>query len=138
MAQLHPYLQFGGNCREAMTFYQTCLGGELWVQTFGESPAAQDTPAALHDRVLHAQLGGGAMVLMGSDGMGEAAPASGGPVTLALVSEDKAEVTDAFNKLAVGGTVTQPLIEAFFGLFGMLTDQYGMNWMFQGGTAPSA
>src|SRR6185312_5274964 len=32
-----PYLIFNGNCREAMTFYQTCLGGELSVTTFGES-----------------------------------------------------------------------------------------------------
>lgn len=37
MKEITPYLNFGGNCREAMTFYQRCLGGELTVGTFGES-----------------------------------------------------------------------------------------------------
>ena len=40
MAQLNAYLRFNGKCREAMTFYQACLGGELTIQTVGESPMA--------------------------------------------------------------------------------------------------
>jgi PhnB protein len=28
MKEATPYLVFNGNCREAMTFYQSCLGGE--------------------------------------------------------------------------------------------------------------
>jgi PhnB protein len=37
MKEATPYLIFNGNCREAMTFYQSCLGGELNVMTFGEA-----------------------------------------------------------------------------------------------------
>jgi PhnB protein len=33
-----PYLFFGGNAREAMEFYKGIFGGELTVQTIGESP----------------------------------------------------------------------------------------------------
>lgn len=138
MAQLNPYLQFNGNCREAMGFYRDCLGGELWVQTVGETPMAQETPAELHDRILHSQLGGGGMVLMAADAMGEQGPGQGGPVTLCLNSEDREEIKAYYAKLAVGATVTQPLIETFFGLYGALTDQYGIAWMFQAGTGPSA
>ena len=29
MPTLNPYLTFNGNCREAMTYYKECLGGEL-------------------------------------------------------------------------------------------------------------
>ncbi len=29
MKDITPYLTFDGSCREAMTFYQQCLGGEL-------------------------------------------------------------------------------------------------------------
>ena len=138
MAQLNPYLQFNGNCREAMDFYRDCLGGELWLQTFGESPMAQEMPAEMHNRVLHAQLGGGGMVLMASDAMGDQTPSQGGPVVLCLNSQDREEIKAYFAKLAVGATVTQPLSETFFGLYGGLTDRYGIAWMFQAGTGPSA
>ncbi len=33
MTQIHSYLTFSGNCREAMTFYRECLGGILMLQT---------------------------------------------------------------------------------------------------------
>ena len=38
MAQLNAYLHFQDNCRQAMTFYKDCLGGELTLMTVGESP----------------------------------------------------------------------------------------------------
>lgn len=47
MTRLAPYLNFDGTCREAMTFYQQCFGGELSVTTFGEAnfDAMPDLPA---------------------------------------------------------------------------------------------
>lgn len=138
MARLNPYLQFNGACREAMSFYRDCLGGELTIQTYGESPMAQDMPAEMRDRVIHSMLAGGGMVLMAADAMGAQTPGRGGPVTLCLNSEDKEEITAAFTKLAVGATITQPLMDEFFGLYGALTDRYGIDWMFQAGAGPSA
>ena len=35
-ARLNPYLTFHGTAREAMTFYQQVLGGDLTISTFGE------------------------------------------------------------------------------------------------------
>jgi PhnB protein len=35
---IHRYLTFDGKCKEAMTFYKECLGGELEFQTIGDSP----------------------------------------------------------------------------------------------------
>ena len=32
MLNLTPFLLFNGNCAEAMTFYQSCLGGDLTLQ----------------------------------------------------------------------------------------------------------
>ena len=137
MVNLHPYLLFTGNCREAMTFYQRCLGGELSIMSYGESPGGADMPAETRDNVLHAMLSGSGVTLMGSDQPSDIAVAQGGPVTLALASADRDEIRAAFDQLADGGTVTQPLMEAFFGLFGMLTDRFGFNWMFQAGQGPS-
>ena len=34
MKEINAYLIFNGNCREAMTFYQKCLGAELQLITF--------------------------------------------------------------------------------------------------------
>lgn len=41
--RLSPYLQFDGNCKEAMEFYQSILGGKLDLSTFGEGMPGQDT-----------------------------------------------------------------------------------------------
>jgi PhnB protein len=131
VAQLSPYLRFTGNCREAMTFYQSCLGGELSIMTYGESPMAEQIPAELGDRVLHSMLSADGLILMGSDQMPGTTVQQGGPVTLALTSSDKEEVRAAFAKLSEGGTVTMPLDEAFFGLYGEMVDRFGLNWMFQ-------
>ena len=37
---LHPYLGFSGQAREALAFYQSCLGGTLDLMTVAESPVA--------------------------------------------------------------------------------------------------
>jgi len=38
MMNLTPFLLFDGNCAEAMTFYQFCLGGELPITRVGDTP----------------------------------------------------------------------------------------------------
>lgn len=48
MTQINPYLHFDGTYREAVTFSRECLGGELRLETVGESPmAAQMLTAGL-------------------------------------------------------------------------------------------
>ncbi len=138
MARLNPYLQFNGKCREAMNFYRECLGGELEIQTFGESPLAEGMTAEMKDRILHSALNGGGMVLMASDAMMGQKPSPGGAVTLCLNTDDAEELKTLYAKFAVGATVTQPLSETFFGWYGALTDRCGIDWMFQSGAAPSA
>lgn len=133
MTRLTPYIHFNGNCREAVTFYRDCLGGDLWVQTVGETPMAQGMPAEMHGRVLHAEVTAGDLKVMASDMMDESTAASGGPVTLCINGGSKDELQGYFDKLAAGGTVNHPLKEEFFGTFGDLTDKYGVSWMFQAG-----
>jgi len=41
------------------------------------------------------------------------------------------ELDKVFNALSEGGNITMPLQDAFWGArFGMLTDKYGVSWMF--------
>ena len=56
MTQINAYLTFSGNCREAMNFYKSCLGGELTLQTIGESPLGDKMPPQMKDSILHSTL----------------------------------------------------------------------------------
>ncbi len=58
---INSYLTFSGNCREAMRFYQECLGGELQIQTIGDSPMAAKMPKKMKNYILHATLTNGVL-----------------------------------------------------------------------------
>ena len=131
MTQLTPYLEFDGNCREAMAFYQSCLGGEIWIQTYAEAPMEGELPAELRDKVIHAQLSGGGIVLMGADMMNPEGVGQSKRVSLCLNSGSRDEMKAYFAKLSEGATVHQEIKEEFFGLYGSLTDKYGIAWMVQ-------
>ena len=128
--KITPYLTFSGNCREAMTFYQECLGGELKLMTIGESPMADRMPKEMQDCILHASLQKSELRLTGSDMVGEQGLLRGNAVSLLLDCESEAEIRSAYCKLAAGGNPTHPLENTFWGaLFGGLTDQYGNHWL---------
>ena len=130
MAQLSPFLRFnGGKCREAMTFYKTCLGGELDFMTAGESPMAKDMSKEKHDLVMHSTLKKGGWTLIGSDMMRDKA-VIGDNVGVSLDCESEKELRGIFAKLEKGGNVFMAPEEQFWGgVFGMVTDKYGVEWM---------
>jgi PhnB protein len=130
MTQINSYLTFSGNCREAMTFYKQCLGGELKFQTIGESPLSEKMPAQMKDSILHATLTHKRLVLMASDMVSEQGLIKGNAVSLMLDCSSETEIRQAYDKLAEGGKRTHPLENTFWGaLFGDLTDKYGNNWL---------
>lgn len=130
MAQINSYLTFAGNCREAMTFYKDCLGGELKLQTIGESPLAGAMPAEMRDCILHGTLTRGSLVLMSSDMVAEEGLTSGNAVSLMLDCDSEEEIQSVYTKLSEGGQSTHPLETSFWGaLFGDLTDKYGNHWL---------
>ena len=129
MAQISPYLTFNGNCAEAMNFYKSVFGGELMMQTFGQAP--MESSEAEKERIMHANLTNGDLMLMASDGMPNQPVEAGSNVTLSVQCKSKEEQEKYFNALAEGGQITMPLQDTFWGAyFGMLTDKFGMHWMF--------
>lgn len=130
MTHINAYLNFGGNCREAMTFYKDCLGGELKLQTVGESPAANQMPPEAGNSILHSTLAVGNSVLMGSDMMGPNGLIGGNSISLTLECGSEEEIQTFFSKLSSGGKIRQPLQDQFWGAtFGHLTDKFGINWL---------
>ena len=130
MKQIHSYLTFNGNCREAMAFYQTCLGGELYFQTIGESPIADKMPPQMKDCILHSTLRNSAFVIMASDMVGDKGLIKGTNVSLMLNCSSEEDIQNMYQKLATDGQATHPLEHTFWGaLFGGLTDKFGVQWL---------
>ena len=127
MKAFQPYLNFDGNAREAMTFYQQCLGGDLSVQTFGDVNAPFPGAEKL---VMHARLEHGTAILMASDPMPGSPITQGNNVWVNIDCDSVEEIETCFAALGAGGKVVMPLDNTFWGArFGMLTDKYGINWM---------
>jgi PhnB protein len=128
--KLSPYLTFSGDCEMAFDFYAKCLGGKIDAMVRHEgTPAAQQVPPEWRNKILHARLVVGEMVLMGSD----APPARYEPMkgfSVMLDVADPAEAEHIFQALAENGTVRMPIQKTFWAArFGMLVDQFGTPWM---------
>ena len=129
--RLTTYLLFDGTCREAMTFYQRVLGGQLTLTTVADSPMKGMFPAALQERIVSARLTSPTVDLSASDWLRPTvAPVAGNRVMLYISGGTPAETRALFDTLAVGAEVTDPLTEQPFGLYGALNDRYGNRWMF--------
>ena len=126
------YLNFDGNCREAMTFYGRCLAGEPNFTPFSAGPPEVSAQAKnAPDRILHAELTSEPVVLMASDTLPGMDFQQGNNFSICLDCESQAEMDRVFTALGENGEVTMPLHDALWGgHFGMLTDQFGTSWMF--------
>jgi PhnB protein len=129
---IQPYLFFNGRCDEALEFYRTALGAQVdFLMRYNESPEPTPPgrlPAGFENKVMHTTFHIGGTTLMASDGCSDT-PHFGG-FSLSLTVPTEAEAQRAFAALAVGGQVGMPLAKTFWSpCFGMLTDQFGINWM---------
>ena len=139
--QVQPYLNFNGRADEAIEFYRGALGAEVQaLMRFKDNPEPagcvgpdgkpQAMPAALLQKVMHAELRIGETVIMLTDGRMGGSPSSFQGIDLALSPATDAEAAKLFEALAQGGRVDMPLTKTFFSSsFGMLADRFGVGWM---------
>ncbi len=127
-SRLNPYLAFSGTTRQAMEFYQGVFGGELAVDTYGESGMAAP---GQEDKVMHAQLETPAgYTLMASDAPPGMELTGRSDISVSLSGDDADDLRGYFTKLAEGGSVTMPLEKQVWGdEFGMCVDPFGVQWM---------
>ena len=126
---LNPYINFDGQAREALGFYQSVFGGELSVMTFADQ-GGMDLPEDEQQKVMHGQLQTPTLTLMCSDAPSHMPRDEGSNIQISLSGDDEEELTRWFEGLSAGGTVTLPLAKAPWGdSFGMLTDRFGVGWM---------
>ena len=130
MTQINAYLNFTGNCREAMEFYKECLDAELTLQTVEGSPVEHQCPAAMKGQILHSTLQRGGILLMGSDMSGPEGISQGNNIALCLNCSSEDEINSFFNQLSAGGQVIHQLRTEFWGaMFGVFSDKFGIRWM---------
>jgi len=125
------YLLLDGRCKEAMEFYSSCFGGDLVMTTVGESPMKATFPESMHKRVVNAKLVSGSINISASDWLRPSeTPVQGNTVCLYFNGGSYSEIKNLFDKLSSGATITDPLKEEPFGVYGALNDKFGFRWMF--------
>ncbi len=127
--RLNPYVNFRGTARAAMDFYQSVFGGELTSSTFAEGGMPHDPAEA--DQIMHSMLETPAgLTLMAADVPSSMKLTPGSNYSVSLSGDDETELHGYWDKLADGASVVMPLERAPWGdSFGMLVDQFGVNWM---------
>ncbi|GAB3667133.1 VOC family protein [Zhihengliuella somnathii] len=129
---LTPYLQFSGNAREALEFYQSAFGGELGMMTYAE--AMGESAGGAGSQIMHGSLYVDRGIhLMASD-LPEGMDSNGlGNISLSSSGDDAADAAALeswWANLQDGATVTVPLETAPWGdRFGQLIDKFGVSWM---------
>lgn len=128
--ELAPYIFFYGRCEEALEFYKRALGGTYELTRVKDAPPEAQMPGA-ENKVMHATFTGPGFSFMASDGREEKkVDPDAGNVSISLGTSDAAEGDRVFKALSEGGTVTMPLGPAFWGgRFGMIQDQFGLEWL---------
>jgi len=128
--KVNTYLHFDGNCREAMSFYQQCLGGELQFVPYPDpdgSPATNREAKIMHSHILR----DGVPLLMASDTSPVGPVHKGNNFSVSLDCESIEEIERLFKAVSNKGEVRMPLSEMPWATrFGMLVDRFGIQWMF--------
>jgi PhnB protein len=135
MVHLTPFLLFDGNCAEAMEFYHACLGGDLSVTKLGDTPMKDQMPLEQHQKIVNAHLKSGAIEFSATDWLHPTRVPKLGNMTAMYVSGDSlGDLRPIFDRLSNGADkeFLVELREMPFGVYGRLTDRYGVEWFFRG------
>jgi PhnB protein len=127
-SRLNPYISFAGDARQAMEFYKSVFGGELTLNTFGESGMA-GSPVA--DQIMHAQLESpSGYTIMAADTPPGMEHHPGTNLSVSLSGDDGEELRGYWEKLSAEGAVSIPFEKQMWGdEFGACTDKFGISWM---------
>ncbi len=138
MLRLTPFLLFDGDCADAMHFYQSCFGGDLALTRLADTPMHAQFPPEQHHRITHAFLKSEAIEFSATDWLHPTRrPIQGNTTAMFVTADGFDELSPIFAKLRVGGNdqFLVELREMPFGVYGRLTDRYGVEWFFRSAKA---
>ncbi|MGW7265140.1 VOC family protein [Streptomyces sp. NPDC054842] len=132
------HLNFRGDAREALTFYQSVFGGDTALVTYEDAGNVQDPSEA--DQVMWGQVTAASGFHVMAYDVPARMPWNQGENAffVSVRAGTAAEATACWKKLIEGGTVLQPLERAQWApLYGMLRDRYGVTWVVDVAASPA-
>jgi PhnB protein len=130
MMEMHPYVNFNGECEAAFKLYEECLDARPGpIFRYAGTSFEDDVPADWHDKVMHGSVTIGGQVLQGADrAPGQYEQPRGFSLSLQMTSTTEAD--RVFHRLAKDGTVMMPLQKTFWAArFGVVVDRFGIRWL---------
>ncbi|MDF3078603.1 MAG: glyoxalase [Sphingobacteriaceae bacterium] len=113
------FITFSGNCRRALTFYQSCFGGALQFETFGE-----ELQGFAEKPVVSGSLVSDKITIYGSDLVHNEGRRVGNYISVFLLCKSAPERKRLIEKLAFdkpGNDNGQKLVE--------VADGFGVTWV---------
>ncbi len=133
------YLNFDGITEQVIDFYSEALNAiEVKKAKFGDIPQDPNYPLPENElnMIMESSIAFTGGKIMLSDILPSMKAVTGELVTgnnilISLVIDDKQKLEEYFNRLSLGGNVIMPLSQTpWSSCFGMLVDQFGVNWKF--------
>ena len=128
--ELVPYLQFHGNCEEALNFYKDILNGRIEIASRYDNPAMK-APEDFKNKILHASFFFGNYMMFASDMMPKKlSDTVHNNIAMSLGLHDENMAKDIFDRLSAGGKINVPFKKQFWGdCHGNFIDRFGIRWM---------
>jgi PhnB protein len=129
---LELFINFDGNCREAVAFYAKAFKSEVTnLMTYGQSPHDPNytLQEADRDKIMYAGVPIGGITVMFMDMPTGYPLVIGNNINPTISMDNKEEVERIYNELKVDGEVYMELQKTFFSeLYGMVKDKFGVIW----------
>jgi PhnB protein len=147
------HLNFRGDARAALEFYQSVFGGQTTIATYGDFGMPADAPGAANVvfgqvesaegfRVMAYDIpgqSGGSADVAGATTRANGVTLTDQPFFVSVRAETLDEVQGYWAALSVGATIVEDLAaSAWSPGFGMLTDTFGVTWILDVAAAYSA
>ena len=131
-AVVEPIIQFDRQCEQAIELYKKAFGAQLSYQLRYSDANPADRPAKYDEKdanfIFHAQMMIGSQRILLCDNLFNELP-QGHTVSLVVTFKTADEVRAAFDVLADGGTIVNPLSSATYCVCcGSLIDRFGVSW----------
>ena len=136
MVSLSPFLLFDGNCEKAMQFYQSLLRWRSFPDAARRHSMKAQFPPEQHHKITYALLQSGNVEFSATDWLHPTHQRQLGNTTaMYVIGLILDELSPIFDKLREGADqeFLVELREMPFGIYGRLTDRYGVEWYFRGG-----
>jgi PhnB protein len=124
------HVNFRGQAREALSFYQSVFGGDLSLATYTDIHSVESQEQADHIAFGRVKATNGFDIMAYDVQPSKGYNPGENTFYVTLQGNDPDEIRAQWDGLANGATILIPLAPAPFApLYGMVTDRFGVTWI---------